>query len=58
MQVFHIIKKSTDGFKQSYNAKAGVDADSLLIVTNSVIQHHNDKQQLVTVSTVGFLLAQ
>ena len=40
------MKKSGGGFEQAYNAKAGVDIDSLLIVTNNVSQQPNGKQQL------------
>jgi transposase len=41
-----IMKKSGGSFAQAYNAQAGVDTDSLLIVTNNVSQQPNDKQQL------------
>jgi transposase len=35
------------GFEQSYNAQAGVDTESRLIVSQSVTQHCNDKKELV-----------
>lgn len=41
-----IMKKSGGGFEQAYNAQAGVDTESLLIVTSHVTQQTNDKQQL------------
>ena len=40
------IMKSQDGFVQSYNAQAAVDADSQIIVAQLVTQAANDKQQL------------
>lgn len=41
-----IMKKSGGGFEQAYNAQAGVDTESMLIVTSHVTQETNDKQQL------------
>lgn len=38
---------ATKGFEQAYNAQAGVDCDSQVIVTADVTQQANDKQQLV-----------
>jgi transposase len=34
-------------FKQAYNAQAGVDTESLLIVGHRITQHTNDKEELV-----------
>jgi hypothetical protein len=41
------IMKTQDGFQQAYNAQAGVDTASRLIVGNRVRQATNDKQELV-----------
>jgi transposase len=41
-----IMPISGGGFEQAYNAQAGVDTDSLLVITNSVTQDCNDKQQI------------
>lgn len=41
-----IMKKSGGGFEQAYNAQAGVDTESMLIVTSHVTQETNDKRQL------------
>ena len=41
------IMPTKDGFQQAYNAQAGVDTDSRLIVGARVSQAPNDKQQLV-----------
>lgn len=38
---------ATKAFEQAYNAQAGVDCDSQVIVTADVTQQTNDKQQLV-----------
>jgi transposase len=38
---------ATKAFEQAYNAQAGVDCDSQVIVTADVTQQANDKQQLV-----------
>jgi hypothetical protein len=40
------MKKSGGGFEQTYNAQVGVDTESMLIVTNHVIQQPNDKREL------------
>ena len=41
-----IMPCSGGGFEQSYNAQAGVDVDSLLIVGQQLTQHPNDKREL------------
>ena len=41
-----IMKKSGGGFEQAYNAQAGVDIKSMLIVTSHVTQQTNDKLQV------------
>jgi len=41
------IMKTKDGFQQAYNAQAGVETDSRLIVGARVTQAPNDKEQLV-----------
>ena len=41
-----IMPTSGGNFEQSYNAQAGVDMDSLLIVESHLTQQPNDKQQL------------
>jgi transposase len=41
------IMPTKDGFQQAYNAQAGVDCESRLIVGARVTQATNDKQQLV-----------
>ena len=41
-----IMLTSGGGFKQTYNAQAGVDMDSMFIVENHVTQQPNDKQEL------------
>ncbi len=38
--------KSGGGFEQAYNAQAGVDTETMLIVTTHVTQAPNDKQEL------------
>jgi transposase len=40
-----IMKKSGGGFEQAYNAQAGVDTESMLIVTSHVSQQTNDKRE-------------
>jgi len=40
------IMPSHEGFKQSYNAQAGVDAESHLIVEQHISQQANDKQEV------------
>ena len=42
------IMKTKDGFQQAYNAQAGVETASRLIVGRRVSQSPNDKQELVT----------
>jgi transposase len=41
------IMKTKDGFQQSYNAQAGVETDSRLIVGRRVSQAPNDKKELL-----------
>jgi len=41
-----IMPTSGGGFEQGYNAQAGVDIDSYLIVEQHVTQHTNDKQEI------------
>jgi len=41
-----IMPTSSGGFEQAYNAQAGVDTESMLIVTTHVTQATNDKQEL------------
>jgi len=41
-----IMPTSGGGFEQSYNAQAGVDVDTHLIVERHVTQHTNDKQEI------------
>lgn len=41
-----IMPTSGGGFEQGYNAQAGVDTDTMLIVTTHVSQATNDKQEL------------
>ena len=41
-----IMPTSGGGFEQAYNAQAGVDVDSHLIVEQHVTQHTNDKQEI------------
>jgi hypothetical protein len=40
------IMPSSEGFKQSYNAQASVDADTHLVVAHHISQQPNDKQQI------------
>lgn len=40
------IMPTRGGFEQAYNAQAGVDAESMLMVANSLSQAPNDKQQV------------
>ncbi|MCH7741746.1 MAG: IS1182 family transposase [Proteobacteria bacterium] len=44
-----IMPTSGGGFEQSYNAQAGVDVDTHLIVEQHVTQHSNDKQQIAPI---------
>ena len=41
------IMPSNEGFKQSYNAQAGVDVDTHLIIEQHISQQTNDKQEVV-----------
>jgi len=41
-----IMKKSGGGFEQAYNAQAGVDTETMMIVTSHVSQQANDKREL------------
>ncbi len=41
-----IMPTSGSGFQQSYNAQAAVDVESLLIVSEHVTHHSNDKQEV------------
>jgi hypothetical protein len=41
-----IMKVSGGGFDQCYNAQAGVDADTMLVVATTLTQAPNDKQQV------------
>ena len=34
------------GFQQAYNVQAGVDTETLLVVTETVTPHTNDKQEI------------
>ena len=37
---------SGGGFEQAYNAQAGVDTESLMVVAAHISQNPNDKQEL------------
>lgn len=41
-----IMPTASGGFDQTYNAQAGVDVDTYLIVEEHVTQHPNDKQEI------------
>lgn len=41
-----IMKKSGGGFEQAYNAQAGVDIESMMIVAGHVTQQTNDKREV------------
>jgi len=41
-----IMHVSGGGFEQCYNAQAGVDVESMLIITHNVTQNPNDKREL------------
>jgi len=41
-----IMPTSGGGFEQAYNAQAGVDTKTMLVVTTHVTQHANDKQEV------------
>ncbi|NVN90566.1 MAG: IS1182 family transposase [Desulfuromonadales bacterium] len=43
-----IMPTSGGGFEQAYNAQAGVDTKTMLIVAKHVTQHTNDKQEVTT----------
>ena len=43
-----IMPSSSGGFEQGYNAQAGVDVETHLIVEQHVTQHTNDKQEIET----------
>ena len=45
------IMKTANGFEQTYNAQAVVDADSQVIVAQSLTNATNDKQQLIPLTT-------
>jgi transposase len=40
------IMPTSNGFEQTYNAQAGTDIESYLIVENHISQHPNDKQEV------------
>ena len=40
------IMKTRNGYEQCYNAQAGVDAESMLILEGYVTEHPNDKQEM------------
>jgi transposase len=42
------IMKTRTGYEQCYNAQAGVDADTMLIVEGYVTEHPNDKREIET----------
>ena len=42
-----IMPKSGGGFEQAYNAQAGVDTETMLVVANHVSQAPNDKRELI-----------
>ncbi len=42
-----VMPKSGGGFEQAYNAQAGVDTETMLVVTSHVSQAPNDKQEIV-----------
>lgn len=41
-----LMKKSGGGFEQAYNAQAGVDIESMMIVASHVTQQTNDKREV------------
>ena len=45
-QESRIMPSSGGGFEQAYNAQAGVDVESHLIIEHHVTQHTNDKQEI------------
>jgi len=51
-----IMPTSGGGFEQAYNAQAGVDVETHLIVEQHVTQHTNDKQEIEpALETIGHL---
>ena len=42
-----IMPASSGGFEQSYNAQAGVDVETMLVITQHVTQASNDKREVV-----------
>lgn len=46
-----IMPVSGGGFEQCYNAQAAVDTETMLVVTNDLVQAANDKQQLTPTLT-------
>jgi len=51
-----IMPSSSGGFEQAYNAQAGVDVQTHLIVAQHVTQHPNDKQEIEpAVAAIGQL---
>ncbi len=51
-----IMPTSSGGFEQAYNAQAGVDVETHLIVAQHVTQHTNDKQEIEpAVAAIGHL---
>jgi hypothetical protein len=43
-----IMRVAAGGFEQCYNAQAAVDADTLLVVAQGLIQTDNDEQEIVS----------
>jgi transposase len=51
-----IMPTSSGGFEQAYNAQAGVDVETHLIVEQHVTQHTNDKQEIEpAIEAIGYL---
>lgn len=51
-----IMQVSGGGFEQSYNAQAGVDIDTMMVITAHVTQACNDKREVVpTLKQIGAL---
>jgi transposase len=54
-----IMPVSGGGFEQSYNAQAGVDTDTMMVITQHVSQACNDKREVVpTLAQIAALPAQ
>lgn len=54
-----IMRASDGGFEQSYNAQAGVDTDTMLVITAHVSQACNDQREVVpTLQKIGALPTQ